>query len=548
MRGRPYPPGIGMRALLRRTSTVVSLMALALFLGCGTAYYKESADQEVYGIIQAKSAEIEGMPSHFTIEEPEPFVADEEVEAASRTLSLREAVEIAVRNSRSYQSRKESLYSQGLSLSSSRHRFNPRWSGSASGDVERDTDEEDSVAGALSLGMTKMLATGADLSVSIATNLFRYISFSDPSESVASALAASLTQPLLEGAGRKIALENLTQAERDMVYAIRDFVRYRRQFSVNIAKDYYNLLQRRDQLVNSRNNYLRVRNNRERQEAMAQAGRVAEFEVDQARQDEFSARDRLVRTEQSYNNDLDEFKITLGLPTDINLEPDPQELSQLHEYEFPPVELSAEEATAVALEQRLDFRTRQDRLEDAERKVVVAANALKPSLDLILSYRRNTGGERQALNFSEGDDTTSAGLDLDLPLDRKSQRNSYRQSLINQAATRRDFEESQERIKQDVRDAIRALEQAQQSYEIQKMSLQLAERRVESTALLQQAGRVNTRDVLESQRALLEAQNALSRALVDFYNSRLDFLLAMETLRIDDHGFWGEDHGAKSQS
>jgi len=526
---------------------VLCFLSSACLLGCGAEYYREDADREVYSIIEAKSAAIEGMPSHFTIEETEPFVEEETVAAATMTLSLHEAIEIAVRNSRSYQSRKESLYSQGLSLSSARHQFNPRWSGSASTELERDTDEEDSISGALSLGMRKMLATGADLSISIATNLFRYISFSDPSESAASALAASLTQPLLQGAGKRIALENLTQAERDMVYAIRDFVRYRRQFSVNIAKSYYNLLQQGDQLVNARNNYLRVRLNRERQEAMAQAGRVAEFEVDQARQDEFSARDRRVRAEQSYKNSLDEFKITLGLPTDINLEPDPQELSRLHDYEFAPPEFSSQETITIALDNRLDLKTRQDRLEDAERKVEVAANALQPGLDLFLSYRRDTGGDRQVLNFSGGDDTTSAGLDLDLPLDRKSQRNSYRQALIHRAAVRRDLEESQDRIKQDVRNAMRDLDQAQQSYEIQKMSLSLAERRVESMALLQQAGRVSTRDVLESERALLEAQNALSRALVDFYHARLDLLLATETLKIDDRGLWGEEYEYQQQ-
>ncbi|HEQ60463.1 MAG TPA: TolC family protein, partial [Firmicutes bacterium] len=247
-------------------------------------------------------------------------------------------------------------------------------------------------------------------------------------------------------------------------------------------------------------------------------------------------------------NRLDEFKITLGLPTDINLEADPEELSRLHDYQFSPLEFSGEEAITVALDKRLDLKTRQDRLEDAERKVEVAANALQPGLDLFVSYRRNTGGGGQVLNFSQGDDTTSAGLDLDLPLDRKSQRNSYRQSLIHRAAVRRDLEESQDRIKQDVRNAMRDLDQAQQSYEIQRMSLSLAERRVESMALLQQAGRVSTRDVLESERALLEAQNALSRALVDFYHARLDLLLAMETLRIDDQGLWGEEYEYQQQS
>ena len=117
-----------MRGLRTKVQPALCLMILACILGCGAEYYREDADREVYGIIQDKSADIEGMPSHFTIEQAEPFAVGEEADSASRTILLREAIEIAVRNSRSYQSRKESLYSQGLSLSSSRHRFNPRWS------------------------------------------------------------------------------------------------------------------------------------------------------------------------------------------------------------------------------------------------------------------------------------------------------------------------------------------------------------------------------------------------------------------------------------
>ena len=157
-------------------------------------------------------------------------------------LTLKKAVQLAVDHSRSYQSREESLFSQALSLSSSRHSFAPRLSSGASGDLTRGTDNRDSISSALDFGISKMLATGADISANITTSLFRYISGGDPAEAAASSITASIAQPLLAGSGRKIALENLTQAERSMVYAVRDFVRFRRNFSVSIAKQYYNLL------------------------------------------------------------------------------------------------------------------------------------------------------------------------------------------------------------------------------------------------------------------------------------------------------------------
>ena len=182
-----------------------------------------------------------------------------------------------------------------------------------------------------------------------------------------------------------------------------------------------------------------------------------------------------------------------------------------------------------------------------ERKVLVAANALKPGLDFSAAIEAGTEGDTKPFNFDFDNASYSAGLDLTLPLDKKAERNAYRQALINHTASERDLAERVDRIKQEVRNASRNLAQAGQSYEIQKNSLSLAEQRVESTTLLQQAGRASTRDILEAREALLDAQNAVSRALVDHFNARLDLFVAMERLRIDDKGLWIEDHGIESE-
>jgi len=514
------------------------LLGAVFLLACGKDYYRESADREVYGIIQAKSRTVGGMPAEFTIEEKgEGPVPAAEVAPATWVISLREAIEIAVENSRTYQSEKEALYSGGLALSSARHQFDPIPFGVASGEVEGG-EGDNTASSVISFGLNKMLATGADLSISITTSLFRVISGGDPREVAASTINASLVQPLLRGAGRRVVLEDLTQAERDMVYSIRDFVRFRREFSVDVAKSYYNLLQQRDQVENARENYESLRRDSERAELMAKAGRLPEFQVDQTRQDELSARDRWIRAVESYANALDVFKIDLGLPTETLLEPDPAELAELSGRvgveELPPLD----GAVSTALQRRLDLKNQEDRVGDSERKVVVAENALKAGLDLVLAYQADTEGETTPLRFSGGDERYSAGLDADLPLDRKFERNAYRQSLINLAAARRNLVERSDRVKLDVRDAFRSLEQARLSYEIQRNSLLLAERRVDSTVLLQQAGRASTRDVLEAREALLDAQDAVTRAMVDHFNAGIDLGLAMETLRIDDSGFW----------
>lgn len=523
-------------ASFKRPIFIFGILLCMLSIGCGTEYYKKSADTEVYGIIDDKSQDIEGMPSEFTIEpREEPFWGENET-VSPLLLTLADSLEIAVKNSRTYQSRRERLYSQGLSLSLARNEFSPIFSGSASTEIERQA-QRNSVSQILSFGVSKMLETGADLSLSITTNLFRYLS-GDPAKTASSTLSASLVQPLLKGAGRKVALENLTQEERDMVYAIRDFVRFRKTFSVNIAKSYFNTFQQKDQLANTWNNYSNLEMERKRAELMAQAGRLPEFQVDQTKQDELRAWDRWIRAKTTYENSLDAFKLDLGVPTDIAIELDLSEMANLSGQGIIRPEVTLADATTTALEDRLDLKNTRDRAEDASRKVTVAANALKPGLDLTGSILVDTKGDTKPFDFDFDNASYSAGIDVELPLERTAERNVYRQALINQSAAKRDFVETIDEVKLGVRNALRNLDQAEQSYRIQTNSLTLAEQRVESTSLLQQAGRASTRDVLEAREALLEAQNQVTRALVEHFNARLDLFLATERLRIDDHGLW----------
>lgn len=521
-----------------RLAFVVLSAAVLVQVACVTPdRFREQADTQVYAILAAKSATTEGMPTQFTIE-PGPPVALSPADATQPTvLSLGDAIRVGVQHSRRYQTERENLYLAALSLTSMRHRYDPIFFGDAAADVAS-RESIETLGGAIGFGVRRMLETGGDLSVSIVSNFLRYLSGGDYSDSAMSAFRASLTQPLLRGAGRRIALEPLTQAERNVVYAIRDFVRFRRSFSVGVAQEYYALLQRRDELENARANAESLRRDLDRSQLMAKAGMQPEFQVDQTKQNELAAQDRYVRAKEDYERGLDAFKITLGLPTEVRIEPDPAELVVLASKVVEPLDISVDLALRTALEQRLDLLTAHDRLEDASRRVYVAADALRPELDLLLSAGVDTEGESQPLNFRSSQPSGSAGLELELPLDRLDERNAYRRALIDVWAAERDLTERSDRITLEVRNALRRLEQAEQSYVIRDNSLALARRRVESVSLLQQAGQAAARDLLEAQEALLTAANAVTASLVDHYNARLDLLTAMESLVIDDYGLW----------
>jgi outer membrane protein TolC len=353
-----------------------------------------------------------------------------------------------------------------------------------------------------------------------------------------SVLSASFTQPLLRGRGRKIAQENLTQAERDALYQIRSFSRFRKTFVVSIVNDYYSVLQLGDVVTNAQNDYERRVLSKERLEMEAEAGRRDSFEVDQAVQDVLRAQNNVVAAEERHAQALDQLKIRLALPTDAQMELDPNELETLRRVEVIKPDYTLDAAVRVALSERLDLANTADAVEDAARKVMVAADNLGAELNLVGGTTVNSKADTDftRLQFHEG--LYRLGLEADLPLDRKAERNAYRQTLIGSQQKRREHENSVDLVRLDVRDAYRQLLRQAESYRIQKNSVRLAAKRVESTSLLLQAGRVQTRDLLESQDALLQAQNDLTAALVAHAVAKLTFFRDIGLLQVRPDGMW----------
>jgi len=103
-----------------------------------------------------------------------------------------------------------------------------------------------------------------------------------------------------------------------------------------------------------------------------------------------------------------------------------------------------------------------------------------------------------------------------------------------------DTDESADRIRAELREDLRQTTNRAESWRIQKIAVDLAARRIESTDLKLQAGRADTRDLLEAQEALLDARNGASAALIDLTLARLALFLDMELLRVDESGVHAE--------
>jgi len=393
--------------------------------------------------------------------------------------------------------------------------------------------------------VTKALKSGGSLGLSIANDLLRYFS-GDPRESAASVISLNLAQPLLRGAGKDIATEQLTQANRNVIYAVRDYSHFQNTFSVQIVGSYFDLLQSKDIIVNEYNNYLSRKKNVDY--LKARSDRETPQSAGIAEQSELQARNSYIQAITNYLNQLDRFKITLGLPQTVRLKLDNTEITKLRKKGIRTIPLTSSEAFAIAVENRLPLFNQIDRFEDQKRQIAIAADQLKAVLNLRSNSSLESQGTVDYADFNFNDVRTTVGLELRLPLDRLRERNEYRATLVNFESATRTLEQNFDELRNLLDQRIRELEQFRQSYEIQKNAVKLAQDRVEGNRLRLQAGTAIFRDLSESQDSLLDAQNAQTRSLVNYLRARLSLLLELGILDSSEKSYWLKKNPSSSLS
>jgi len=99
-------------------------------------------------------------------------------------------------------------------------------------------------------------------------------------------------------------------------------------------------------------------------------------------------------------------------------------------------------------------------------------------------------------------------------------------------------ETAEDSARQAVRTGMRDIASSWSSFVIQAEALRVAERRVRSSDLFQQAGRASTRDVLEAESALLNARNALVSAVVKYRLAGLALRRDLSALELSEEGLW----------
>jgi len=541
----PLPIRVGLSSGLLAASAV-------LLCSCQTTGARSRADRETYGVLDRirKEQRLEGedftIDTSFSEADPQSIdpgaILSQRGEGKARQVSIHDSIGLAIDHSRDYQDRREQLYLTALTYTGERHRFRRQWFAGTLGRktwlprTDGDGTSETFVEVDTAFGVDHALVTGAEIGISIVNDLLRFYT-GDPRRAAISVLNFNVVQPLLRGTGHRVAAEQLTQSFRNVIYETRDYTHFQSQFVRDVVVSYFRLLQDKDGVFNAYNDYTSRVKATEYLQARA-VDRENPLDVRQAEQAELSAKNRYIDSVVRYRDSVDAFKLRLGIPIPTRLRLNDDELTRLRGRGLVALDVSRETAVNTALRYRLPLLNEIDRFEDAQRRIIVAADALEADLVVVGNASFLSEAPLDYTDFSFSNLEADVALQLDLPVNRKFERNAYRASLVQFQEEIRSLGLTMDTLRRDIDRRLRQLDQFELNYSIQQKSVAQARLRVEGAQLKLAAGTAIFRDLEEAQDALIQAQNAVTAALVDHLEARLNLLVTLGILDWEQDRFW----------
>lgn len=474
-----------------------------------------------------------GSPAGYSEEEGNESAAPPPIPDDVVVLDLAAVLAQSQATGREFLDAQEDYILSAISLLRERHLWGPRFFNDTTLQVSGQGDDGafDSAATLINeLRLTQRLPAGGDVAarwIVNATEQLRSSATEDYRQSSQLVLEGNI--PLLRGAG-SVARESLIQAERDLVYAAREFEAFRRSYMVDIASQYFNLLQTAASIRNQQQQLESLRKTLERQIERQKAGEIALFELSITQSSVLSANNRLQSAFENYVVSLDSFKIRLGLDPMLPVALAPLTL-ELNDPVATPVE-----AAQLALLYRLDLQTTRDRVLDARRGVSNSRNDLLPDLNAFAEVGLPTDPDDNegGLAFDPDSMRYLAGMRFSLPLDRETERLGLRSSQIALERSVRNFERSRDQVVVDARSRLRSIEVARFQLILSERQVRINELRLEEQDI--RRDEITPQEYVDTQAELLDARNARDAALTDLRVAILRYLRDTGQLRVGRNG------------
>ena len=125
---------------------------------------------------------------------------------------------------------------------------------------------------------------------------------------------------------------------------------------------------------------------------------------------------------------------------------------------------------------------------------------------------------------------------MEIPLDRRSERNQYKTALITLDRARRNLRQQEDTLILDIRRLLRVLRTVRSQLRIGEREIESLLRQATQADLENRAGLRSNRDKIESLDRLTVARNVQLSRTVNYEVARLRFIQALGLMFVDEEG------------
>lgn len=245
-------------------------------------------------------------------------------------------------------------------------------------------------------------------------------------------------------------------------------------------------------------------------------GLVVAIDVSRAEIRVARTKDALDRQQQEERAAMDRLMLAIG--SGVGETPDLTDSLPEPDMEIP----AASEAIRTALVKRAEISIYDDRIADQERRIAMAADELRPALDIVAGFD-SVSGSRGVISTSLWDrGSLLAGLQYRVSLDRRISLEKRDTSARQRDVLEKLRDYKAEEIAEQVWDAYRSLETARTSLSIQTDNLEVAEDNLSLAQRTVDEGLQDNRNVLEAQDSLIGLESGILSARTQLYLAAVD--------------------------
>lgn len=319
----------------------------------------------------------------------------------------------------------------------------------------------------------------------------------------------TLSQPLLRGFGPGVNRRSLTSAELRREDAARMQSLSEQQVAVDVATAYYRVVSQQALVSVAQQSVLRARRLRDASEAKLDAGLVSQLDSLRSQQLVSQAEMQLFDAQSAVEDARDQLTFLMGRQSTAPFTVD----SVIPRPGIDPIDVQG--ATALALANRLDLKSRRAAGADADNQIRFSRNQLLPQVDVNLAFTRRETAPSFRDSFGLDGYRFATFFTIAMPVDRTAQQVEYQSAIIDRDRQRRETETLERQIADSVKQVVRERDRFIRNVAAAENGVELSRREVEVAQLRYENGLSNNLDVVTAEAGLLQAESRRIQALAD---------------------------------